>query len=301
MEEEPNRTYIILSAHADLHKYRFCFRLVLTVYVLILCSNCTVVYLIWKQPDLHEPMYVFIAALLLNSVLLSTNIYPKLLLDFLSDTQVISHQACLLQFLLFYSFGYSEFLLLAAMAYDRYVSICRPLLYPSIMRRSTVSALLLAAWLAPAAQFVGLTVMISNQKLSSFTLRLIICNDSIYKLLSVRFHSCCVCVCRVFTLLSNAVLTMIFIVFTYTRILLICYSSSADVRRKAAHTCIPHLLVLSNFLFLGTFDVITARLDADFLTAHLIMILDLFNPLFNPIIYGLKMTEIHKYIKKSIR
>ncbi|XP_028992649.1 olfactory receptor 2T27-like [Betta splendens] len=297
--EEFNTTYLTLDGHVELHRFRYLyFSVVLTVYVLILCSNCTVVYLICKQPDLHEPMYVFIAALLLNSVLLSTNIYPKLLMDFLSDTQVISHQACLLQFFLFYALAGSEFLLLAAMAYDRYVSICKPLHYQSIMRRTTVCVVLAAAWLLPACHLAALAIMSSRQKLCSFTLNVIFCNNTIYKLFCAA--STAIIFFGVFFLLNVAVLPVIFIIFTYTRILLICYRSSADVRRKAAHTCLPHLLVLSNYFFLLTYDVITVRLESDFpKTARLIMTLQLvlYNPLFNPLIYGLKLKGISKHLK----
>ncbi|XP_028992012.1 olfactory receptor 11A1-like [Betta splendens] len=300
MDEELNVTYLTLDGHVEVSKYRYLyFMTFLLVYVLILCSNCTVVYLIWKKTDLHEPMYVFIAALLLNSVLLSTNIYPKLLLDFLSDTQVISHQACLLQYSLIYLLGSSEFLLLATMAYDRYVSICKPLHYQSIMRRTTVCVFLAAAWLLPACQQAGLSTLSAQQKLCSFTLKFIFCNNSIYQLFCVTSRA--ITVVGLFILLNVVIVPVIFIVFTYTRILLICYRSSADVRRKAAHTCLPHLLVLSNYFCLFMYEVITVRLNYEFpKTARLIMSLQLvlYNPLFNPFIYGLKMKKIHKHLKR---
>ncbi|XP_026232469.1 olfactory receptor 6N2-like [Anabas testudineus] len=245
-------------------------------------------------------MYIFIAALLVNSILFTTNIYPKLLIDFLSEKQIISYQDCLVQYYMLYSLGGSEFLLLTAMAYDRYVSICKPLQYPTIMRKRTVSIFLTLAWLLPACQFVGLTIMSSNQKLCSFTLKVIFCNNSIYKLFCVA--SRVISLFGVITLITVVVLPVVFIIFTYTRILIICYHSCGEVRKKAAQTCLPHLLVLMNYLVLGTWDVITVRLDSDILkTAHLIMNLqfDLYNPLLNPIVYGLKLKEISKHLKRS--
>ncbi|XP_028992688.1 olfactory receptor 2M5-like [Betta splendens] len=300
MDQEFNVTYLTLDGHMELHRFRYLyFTVVLTVYVLILCSNCTVVYLIWKQPTLHEPMYVFIAALLLNSVLLSTNIYPKLLLDFLSDTQVISFSACLFQFAALYSLIDSEFLLLAAMAYDRYVSICKPLHYQSIMTRRTISIFLTLAWLLPAAEFVAMAAVRAKQRLCGFTLQVIFCNNSIYKLFCET--SAAVSFYGIFILLNMVACPVLFILFTYARILLICYHSCGEVRRKAAHTCLPHLLVLGNMFFLVTFDVITVRLEANIpKMARLILTLQLilYNPLFNPIMYGLKMKEISKHLKK---
>ena len=96
-------------------------------------------------------------------------------------------------------------------------------------------------------------------------------------------------------------LPVLFILFTYTRILIITYRSSREVRRKAAQTCLPHLIVLINFSCLCAYDVIIVELESDFpKTVHLIMTLQiiLYHPLFNPIMYGLKMKEIYKHLKR---
>ncbi|XP_067372689.1 olfactory receptor 6N2-like [Channa argus] len=300
MEEEMNVTYLILDGHVELNKYRyFYFTIVFIVYILIICSNCTIVYLIWKHQNLHEPMYIFIAALLLNSVLLSTIIYPKLLIDFLSEKQIISHQACIIQYFMFYTLGCSEFLLLAAMAYDRYASICKPLQYPTIMRKKTIIIILALAWLLPACHLVGFAVISANQKLCSFTLKVIFCNNTIYKLFCVVSRA--ISIFGAFILLNVVFIPVFFVIFTYIRILIICYRSSGEVRKKAAQTCLPHLFVLVNYFCLITYDVITVRLESDFpKTARLIMTLQLvlYNPLFNPLIYGLKMKEISKHLKR---
>ncbi|KAK2840421.1 hypothetical protein Q5P01_014161 [Channa striata] len=300
MEEKLNITYVVLDGHVELNKYKYLyFSIVFIVYILIICSNSTIVYLIWKHPNLHEPMYIFIAALLLNSVLLSNIIYPKLLIDFLSEKQIISYQACIVQYFMFYTLGCSEFLLLAAMAYDRYVSICKPLQYPTIMRKKTIIIILVLAWLVPACHLVGFALISANQKLCSFTLKVIFCNNTIYKLFCVA--SRVISIFGGFILLNVVFIPVFFVIFTYIRILITCYRSSGEARKKAAQTCFPHLLVLFNYLFLITYDVITVRLESDFpKTARLIMTLQLvlYNPLFNPIIYGLKMKEISKHLKR---
>ncbi|KAF3694362.1 Olfactory receptor 2M5 [Channa argus] len=300
MEEDLNETYLILDGHVEVHKYRYLyFVIVFMVYILIICCNSTIIYLIWKHQSLHEPMYIFIAALLLNSILLCTNIYPKLLIDFLSEKQIISKSACLFQFVTLYSLVDSEFLLLAAMSYDRYVSICKPLQYPTIMRKQTVNIFLALSWLLPACQFAGLGAMRANQKLCSFTLKVIFCNNSIYNLFCVTSKA--LSLYGVFILINLSVLPVIFIVFTYTRILIICYQRCGEVRKKAAQTCLPHLVVLMNYFFLITYDVIAVRLESDIpKIPRLIMTLQfaVYNPLFNPILYGLKMKEISKHLRR---
>ncbi|XP_029283042.1 olfactory receptor 11A1-like [Cottoperca gobio] len=299
MDDELNVTYITLDGYVEVDKYRYIyFVIIFAVYILIIFSNTLIVYVIWDHKNLHEPMYIFIAALLINSVLFSTAIYPKILIDFLSEKQIISYPACLFQFHVFYSLGGSEFLLLAVMSYDRYVSICKPLQYPTIMRKSTVSIFLVLAWLLPAIQLSVPTALIAKEKLCSFILNGFICNNSVYKL------QCRISKARLVRdmviLINVALLPVLFIFFTYTRILMVTFRSSREFRRKAAQTCLPHLIVLINFSCLCLYDVVIVGLNSDFpKIVHLIMTLQiiLYHPLFNPIMYGLKMSEIYKHLK----
>ncbi|XP_028250311.1 olfactory receptor 11A1-like [Parambassis ranga] len=299
MDEEYNITYITLGGHVDVEKYGYLyFMIVFLVYIFILCSNSVIVYLIWIHQDLHEPMYIFIAALLLNSVLFSTNIYPKLLIDFLSEKQIISYEACLLQFFMFYCLTGCEFMLLAVMAYDRYVSIHKPLHYLNIMTKKTVSMLLAVAWFVPICEVVALTSLNANKKLCSFTLKEMFCNNSIYKLHCVWSQTISVYGLCVF--INVVVLPTIYILYTYAKIFVVTYHSSQEVRKKAAQTCLPHLLVLTNYSFFTAYNVIIVRVESDVpKTARLILTLQLilYHPLFNPIIYGLKMKEISKHLK----
>ncbi|CAG13301.1 unnamed protein product, partial [Tetraodon nigroviridis] len=300
MEPRANVSYITVDGYVEVHRYRYLyFVLMLTAYLLILCTNSTVVYLICLHRDLHQPMYVLIAALLLNSVIYSSTIYPKLLQDFLSEEQTITYSACLFQYFAFYSLAGSEFLLLAVMAYDRYVAICTPLRYPAVMRRRRVAALLLLAWVAPSILVVVPTITNANKKLCHFVFKGIICNSTIYDLLCQR--SQILNIYGLIVLVNLVILPVIFILFSYIRILLVSYQSSREVRRKAAQTCLPHLLILINFSSFGIYDVLLLRLNTTvpktvrfLITLQMIM----YQPLFNPIIYGLKMREISKHLKK---
>ncbi|XP_031150957.1 olfactory receptor 11A1-like [Sander lucioperca] len=298
--DELNVTYITLGGHVEVDRFRYVYFFIMFIaYILILCSNSIIVYLIWVHQNLHEPMYIFIAALLLNSVVYSTNIYPKLLIDFLSEKQIISYSACLFQFQILYSLGCSEFLLLSAMAYDRYVSICKPLHYPNIMRKTTVGIFLLFAWLVPACHLAVLTILSAETKLCDLTLKGIFCNNSIYKLQCVTPRV--ITIHGVVSLIDLSILPMLFIIFTYTKIFIITYRSCREVRKKAAETCLPHLMVLISFSCLFAYDVIIARVQSNFpKTARLIMMLQiiLYHSLFNPLIYGLKMKEISKHLKR---
>ncbi|XP_059198807.1 olfactory receptor 6N2-like [Centropristis striata] len=297
MDHEFNVTYITLYGYADMGIYRYViFLVMLAVYILSFSFNAIIVYLIWIHRDLHEPMYIFIAALLLNSAITSTNVYPKLLIDILSEKQVISYSACLLQCYVHYSFSASDFLLLSAMAYDRYVSICKPLQYTTIMTQNTVGMILAIAWLLPLCEVAVPTILSSNMKLCNFTLKAIYCNNTYYSLYCVT--SMARSIVDMCNIMNMVVFPILFILFTYTRIFIICYRSSRNVRMKAAQTCLPHLIILVSFSCMSLYHVTIIEVDVES-EAHFINTLQAFcyYPLFNPVVYGLKVKEIFKHLK----
>ncbi|XP_006806492.1 olfactory receptor 8D1-like [Neolamprologus brichardi] len=302
MDEESNVTYLTLHWYTEINKYRYIFFFVMfTLYILIICTNSTILYLIWIHKNLHEPMYIFIAALLLNSVLYSTTVYPKLLIDFSSEKQVTTYSACLIQFFIFYTLVLSEFLLLAAMAYDRYVAICKPLEYQTIMTKTTVSIFLVVAWLVPACQVAVQAIASAEAKLCDSNIKGIFCNNAVYTLQCER--SKLITIFGVVIVLDLAMLPMLFIVFTYTKIFVVSHRSCKEIRKKAAETCLPHLLVLLSLSVFFVYDVSIARANPDFpKTTRIIMTLQimLYQPLLNPFIYGLKMKEISKHLNKLL-
>ncbi|XP_030614569.1 olfactory receptor 4D6-like [Archocentrus centrarchus] len=302
MDEELNVTYVTLAWYLEVNKYRYVyFFIMFTIYILIICSNSAIVYLICIHKNLHEPMYIFIAALLLNCVLYSTIIYPKILIDFLSEKQVMSYSSCLFQFFMFYTVGMSEFILLAAMAYDRYVAICKPLQYQTIMRKTTVSIFLVLAWVAPACHIAVQAIASAETKLCDFNIKGIFCNNAVYTLQCARPRL--ITVFGLVLLLDLVILPMLFIVFTYTKIFIVSYRSCKEIKKKAAETCLPHLLVLISLTLFFVYDIIIARVESDFpKTARIIMNLQivLYHPLFNPFIYGLKMRKISKHLKRLL-
>ncbi|XP_017287289.1 olfactory receptor 11A1-like [Kryptolebias marmoratus] len=302
MDTEVNISYITLSGYVELSKYRHLyFAIMFTVYILIICSNSIIVYVIWTNKSLHEPMYIFMAALLFNGVLYSTTVYPKLLIDFLFEKQIISYSACLFQFFMFYTVGGAEFMLLAVMAFDRYVSIYKPLKYPTIMTKTTVNIFLLLAWFFPACHIAVQVILSAKAKICNLRLKGIICNNVIYSAHCVRSRP--LTVFGVVALLNIAILPIVFTSFTYSKIFIMSYRSCNSFRKKVAETCIPHLLVLISYFCLMAYDVIIARVESDFpQTVRFVMTLQilLYHPVFNPLIYGIKMKKISKHVKRLV-
>ncbi|KAM8854777.1 olfactory receptor 2T27-like [Spinachia spinachia] len=299
MDYRLNVTYITFGGHVEVQRYRYLYFVIMfTVYMLIISSNVTIVSIIMIHKNLHEPMYIFIAALLINSVLFSTVIYPKLLIDFLSEKQIISYPACLFQWFSYYWLAATDFFLLSFMAYDRYVSICNPLKYTTIMQNTLVSIFLISAWILPACLLLVILLLSAKREICKIHLEGIFCNSTILKLQCVR--SRILNIYGLFLLVTFLILPVFFILFTYTRILVVSYRCRG-VRRRAAQTCLPHLLVLINFSCLTVYDVLLPRLEfASPTIVRLIMALQvlIYQPLFNPLIYGLKMRKILDHLKK---
>ncbi|XP_061698656.1 olfactory receptor 11A1-like [Syngnathoides biaculeatus] len=292
---------IVLGGYVDVDKYRYVyFVFLLILYVFIICCNCTIICVVWLHRNLHEPMYVFIAALSVNSLLFSTAIYPKLFVDVLSQSQTVSRAACMSQLFFFYTLAASDFLLLSAMAYDRYVSICKPLQYATTMGASTVTVFLVLAWFLPACQIAVATVLNAKQKMCKFVLKGIFCNTSVNMLHCVRSKT--LVTYGAFIFINIGVVPVLFILYTYIKIFLVVFRRCNRVREKAAETCVPHMMVLISFSCLVAFDIIVSRMEPELpKRVHVIMMLQIvvYNPLFNPIIYGVKMKEIWKHIRKS--
>lgn len=158
-------TSVTLDGRAQLSNQRlfFFFFFFLCVYLFMLCSDSLVVYVICSQRSLHRPMFVFVAAVLMNSVAGSTVFYPKLLVDLLRGVRSVqvTLRGCMCEAWLLRSVDTSSFLLLAAMSFV-YVSICRPLLYTVVMSPATVLALLLLCWLLPVG-LVGTAVLLASR------------------------------------------------------------------------------------------------------------------------------------------
>lgn len=304
MDANHNITYLILGGHVQLQKYRYYyFSITLLLFILIICSNTAVLYVIYVHESLHKPMYFFVAALLMNALFGSITVYPKLLVDLLSATQTISRPACRLQSFLIYVYAGCEYTLLSAMAFDRYVSICRPLQYHSLVRTQSVKLILVLAWCVPTCK-LGIGVILSaNLGLCRYVLTRIACDN--YSLVKAGCGDSIVSNAYGFFVMVFSIFPhLIFIVFSYTRILIICLRSSSDFRRGALNTCIPHLAIFLNFTIIILFEIIQTRIPSGI--PHIVRLIVsllyvVIPPLFNPLIYGFKMKEISQRLAAQFK
>ncbi|XP_056287120.1 olfactory receptor 2G6-like [Pseudoliparis swirei] len=296
MRNTSNFSFVIfsLSGFSATANYKITlFSLTFLYYCLIICVNMALILTIILDQNLHEPMYAFICNLCMNVLFGTAAFYPKFLIDLLSDIQVISYEGCLLQVLVIYTYATIDFSILAVMAYDRCVAICRPLQYHSVMSVRRTAVLIGLTWLVPlCCMVVGITIT-STLKLCGSRIDKLYCeNWSIVKL-----------ACS--TSRANNIVGLIIIAFYCVHVIFIVCSyvrlvnsalKSKEGRRKFIQTCVPHLLCLLNVAAALLFDVMYSRYGSasvpqsvrNFMAIQFLMM----PPLLNPIIYGLILTKI---------
>ncbi|XP_049905653.1 olfactory receptor 142-like [Epinephelus moara] len=294
MSNTSNLVIFSLSGFSATVNYKVTFfSLTLLCYCLIVVVNVSLILTIILDQNLHKPMYVFLCSLCINGLYGAAGFYPKFVFDLLSDIQVISYTACLLQVFVIYSNSQIDYSILVLMAYDRYVAICRPLEYHSVMSVQRIAVLIGLSWLVPFCSEGMIITLTSILKLCGSHIDKLYCeNWSVVKL------SCG-------STRANDIVGLIVLAFYCAHVLLIVCSyvqlvqsslKSKEGRRKFTQTCVPHLLCLFNVTAALLFDIMYSRYGSasmpqnlrNFMAIQFLII----PPIINPIIYGLILTRI---------
>ncbi|XP_058489300.1 olfactory receptor 4E1-like [Solea solea] len=297
-------SHFTLAAYSDpgLFKYVI-FLILLCFYVLIIVANVLLIVVICMNRSLHEPMYLFMCSLFVNEVYGSTGLFPALLLHILSDVHTISAVFCYLQIYCVYSYAAIELLCLTVMSYDRYLAICRPLQYHACMTSKTIVLLIALSWLLPHLAIIVLTMLTLHLQLCGNVINKVYCgNYSIVKLAcsDARVNN----IYGLVQIMTYIISPLILILITYASILKVCFSGCKQTRQKAVSTCTPHLASLLNFSFGCLFQIIQSRFDMSSVPNILSILLSLYflmcQPLFTPLLYGLKMSKICTICKRLL-
>uniref|UniRef100_A0AAY4D2P4 Olfactory receptor n=1 Tax=Denticeps clupeoides TaxID=299321 RepID=A0AAY4D2P4_9TELE len=298
MENDTFPLYFYFTLYRDQGHLKYLYFLImLSVYAAILIFNASIILVVMKEKSLHEPMYIFISCLSVNSLYGTAGLFPRLSIDILSDSHMISRPACFTQIYVIYSYSHSELTILAVMAYDRYVAICQPLHYHSIMTVRT-TALLIAGALFWAFLSIALVVIPAT--------RLPLCGRTISRLYcsnwSIARLSCVSTASNnalgLFVLTTSVFLPSGFILYSYIRILIVCQRSSSEFRGKALQTCLPHIVTFVTYSVALFCDVLLNRFQLDQIMTIVALVFSLeflvVSPVINPLIYGLTLPEIRK-------
>ncbi|KAG9466180.1 hypothetical protein GDO78_017078, partial [Eleutherodactylus coqui] len=288
------------QANKSLRVFLFC--LFLVVYCGTLCGNLLIIILVSTSQNLHTPMYYFISQLSISDILLPTDIVPNMLHILMTNGGTITFIGCITQYYFFGASVVFECFLLTVMSYDRYLAICNPLRYSSLMTRTCCVKFIIIAWCfsfstalissvaSAMLKFCGPNV-IDNFFCDIGPLLDLACSDTFLIHLEIL-------------LLGSPILiipsTVIIVSYVKIIVAVLKIRTSTD-RHKAFSTCSSHLIVVTIFYWslLGVYIFPTQ--EQTFNTSKLLSLLyTVFTPFINPLIYSLRNRDIRKAVMKIV-
>ncbi|XP_020823469.1 olfactory receptor 52P1-like [Phascolarctos cinereus] len=270
---------------------------VFLLYILTLLGNALIILTVKLEPSLHQPMFYFLCMLGLNDVALASSTAPKMLSIFWLDAHLITFDDCVAQMYFIHTFCIIESALLVSMAFDRYVAICYPLHYATIL----TTPMVIRMGLAGAARAI---IMVLPCPL--LILRLPYCTKYIIRHAYCE-HMAIVKLACANTLINQAygisvalsvmVLDLGLITMSYIKILQAVFRlSSKDARSKALGTCAAHVSTILVSYIPALFSFLTHRIGRKVPPSLHIIFASMYllvPPTVNPLIYGVKTKQIH--------
>ncbi|XP_053546969.1 olfactory receptor 6N2-like [Bombina bombina] len=293
---------IILCGFPNLQDFHLLlFSILLLAYLFIITGNVLIFIVVLREPSLHTPMYFFIRALCIMEICYTAVTIPKMLGNLLYNEKM-SLNGCILQAYFLHALGASECYLLTIMAYDRYLAICSPLHYPSIMNSKLsiqcVVGCFITGFLSPVIE----TIVIAHLPFCGLnTIQNVFCDFP--PLIGLACTDTRLYILVEFVVSSFIILlTFFFVLLSYIRIIhVVLKIQSKTGRQKAFSTCGAHLVVV--ILFFGSITFMYLRLTKSYSEDYdrgVGLTYVVFTPLANPVIYGLRNQEIkrtlHKYL-----
>ncbi|KAM4807838.1 olfactory receptor 11A1-like [Rhinophrynus dorsalis] len=296
-------TEFIIIGFKNIHRLRqLLFTLLLLTYLVIIIGNLFIVVLVPTTNHLHTPMYFFLCSLSLSDMMITSNIIPNMLQLLWAKEGTMSIASCILQFYIFGSLTATECLLLTVMSYDRYLAICNPLRYCSVMNIQLCCYLIIFSWMIGFVPTLPVAICVSQSKFCSPNIDHFFCDLAPFLELACSDTRVIMFLAFSFSFLVTF-FPFLFIILSYTSIIYRIFKIRSEKgRQKAFSTCSSHLAVVT--IYYGSLIILyvmpSKKRSLD-LNKLLSLLYTIVTPLLNPIIYSLKNQEINRAVKKSIK
>uniref|UniRef100_A0A8C9PN51 Olfactory receptor n=1 Tax=Spermophilus dauricus TaxID=99837 RepID=A0A8C9PN51_SPEDA len=304
MKNHTSATEFILLGLTDDPKLNiFIFIFLFFTYILSITGNLTIITLTLVDLHLKTPMYFFLRNFSFLEISFTTVTIPRYLVSITTGDKTISYNSCVAQVFFLILLGSTEFFLLTTMSYDRYVAICKPLHYTTVMNSRVCTLLVLGSWLAGFLTIFPPVIMglqldfcdsniIDHFTCDSSPLLLISCTDtSLLELLAFILA-----ILTLITTLTLVILSYVFIIKTILRI------PSAEQRKKAFSTCSSHMIVVSISYGSCIFMYVkTSAKEGEALTKGIAVLNTSVAPMLNPFIYSLRNQQVKQSFKNFVK
>uniref|UniRef100_A0A8C8VGZ5 Olfactory receptor n=1 Tax=Pelusios castaneus TaxID=367368 RepID=A0A8C8VGZ5_9SAUR len=294
--------FILLGVFDQPHLETLLFVVLLVLYILNLVGNLAIIMVLWLDPNLHTPMYFFLSNLSFLDLCYTTSIIPQMLVNFRSTRKSITWAGCVAQLYIFLSLGCTECLLLAVMAYDRYVAICRPLRYTTIMSRRVCLQMAATVWLSGFGNSIVQTILTvrvprcGRNRIDHFFCEV----PAMLKLACVDTSANEAEAFAVSVIFSLVPLSLILVSYGYI-VLAVLKIGSAKGRLKAFNTCTSHLAVVS--IFYGTVIFMYLQPPSSYSqdqAKKVSLFYGIVAPVLNSLIYTLRNKEVHRALRRVL-
>ncbi|NXG59448.1 O1044 protein, partial [Hemiprocne comata] len=273
----------------------------LAMYMVTLLGNSGIIVLIRTDLQLHTPMYYFLSHLAFVDICYSSIILPKMLVQILTEGKTISFLGCAAQLCCFVILGVTECLLLAVMAYDRYVAICKPFLYPTIMCGWMCQLLVAGSYAIATSHAVTHTTFIFTFSFCHSVINHYFCDVAPLLALSCsNTHTYEVVILALVSINSFSTLTIIFVSYAYI-LPAVLKIRSPEGRRKAFSTCSSHLIVVT--MFYGAILFMYLRPSSTFAWEEnkvVALFYTVMTPTLNPLVYSLRNREVKAALRRAL-
>ncbi|XP_073940968.1 olfactory receptor 6C76-like [Castor canadensis] len=295
--------FILLGLTDDPKLNILIFLFLFLAYILSITGNMTIITLTLIGLHLKTPMYFFLRNFSFLEITFTTVCIPRFLVSIVTGDMTISYNSCMAQVFFFILLGSTEFFLLTAMSYDRYITICKPLYYTTIMNSRICIQLVLSSWLAGfliifPPVIMGLQLdfcdsnIIDHFTCDSSPMLLIACTDTTFLELLGFFLA-------VFTLMMTLTLVILSYIFIIKIILRI---PSAEQRKKTFSTCSSHIIVVSISYGSCIFMYVkTSAKEGVALTKGIAVLNTSVAPMLNPFIYSLRNQQVKQSFKNLLK